>query len=135
MVDDFSRRAEILPRSQEEIAENICDWFVADVDGELVACGSLLRYSESLSEVRSLVVAPDYQGTGIGSKLMRELIDLARERRIRSLFALTRSVEFFTKMGFRPSRRESFPEKVMRDCLPCPILEQCDEQVMLLSFD
>lgn len=135
MVGDFSRRAEILPRSRDEISENIADWYVAELGGEIIACGSLLRYSESLSEVRSLIVAQDFQGAGIGSTLMEALIGLARERKIGSLFALTRATEFFARIGFVPTQRELFPAKVLRDCLPCPILEHCDEQAMLLSLN
>ncbi len=133
LVARFAGRGQILPRSREEIEASLGDWVVG-VDGELViACGSLLAYSENLSEVRSLVVDEAYQRLGVGRAIVEALVELARRRQVATLFALTRVTAFFEGVGFESSARERFPEKVWRDCVFCPIQDRCDEEAVVLS--
>lgn len=134
LVDSHARRAEVLPRSVEAIRESLKDWVVGVEDGEVVACGSLLHYSPELSEVRSLVVDDRTKGNGWGSAMVRALITLAEGQRIPTLFALTRAVPFFQKLGFSLSDRAAFPEKIWRDCQACPIQEKCDETAVAMQL-
>lgn len=135
LVDAYARRGELLPRPPEEIAASLEDWVVA-VDGEGVrACGSLVSYSPSLSEVRSLAVAEGAKGLGMGTAMTEALIHEARSRGVRTLFALTRAVPFFERVGFSRSGEERFPEKVRRDCRLCPIQDRCDEQAVVMQLD
>lgn len=134
LVDEHARRAEVLPRSAEEIRDSLADWIVAVENGELLACGSLLPYSPQLAEVRSLTVRDDAKGQGWGSAVVRTLIQQAQGRGIPTLFALTRAVPFFLKLGFSRSQREVFPEKIWRDCQLCPIRANCDESAVVLDL-
>jgi predicted GNAT family N-acyltransferase len=47
---------------------------------------------------------PDYRGIGIGSYVMRSLLEVAEERRMRSvtLSAQTHALEFYVRLGFEP---------------------------------
>jgi amino-acid N-acetyltransferase len=134
LVQDFAQRGSILPREKSDIVRDIQDWLVAEDNHGIVACVSLLAYSDELSEVRSLIVKRKYQGNGVGSKLLSELIALAKERQQRELFALTREAEFFRRNGFSATDRERFPEKIWLDCRLCPIRDQCDEETMALDL-
>jgi argininosuccinate synthase len=125
----------VLPRTAQSIRETLPDWLVGiDADRELVACVSLLYYSEVLAEVRSLAVADKVKGQGWGSSLVKAIIAQAKQKQIPTLFALTRVVPFFQKVGFTISSKELFPEKVWRDCHVCPLLHNCDETAVSLHL-
>ena len=74
LVNEYARRGDLLPRSAQAISHGIGNWFVAEWDGVIVGCVSLLRYTSGLVEVRSLAVSDSVQGQGIGKKLVQALI-------------------------------------------------------------
>jgi amino-acid N-acetyltransferase len=80
------------------------------------------------------VVHEDAQGEGWGRTIVKVLISQARLRRVPTLFALTRAVPFFQKLGFAVSAMERFPEKVFRDCLICPVRNHCDETAVVMRL-
>jgi N-acetylglutamate synthase-like GNAT family acetyltransferase len=131
LIDEFVRRGDILPRSAEAVALSLPNWVVAELDGALVGMGSLLVYSPRLAEVRSLAVSDVAQGLGIGRKIVESLTDLAAIRLeygpATRLFALTRAVPFFQRLGFAITEKEEFPEKIWHACRVCPIQDHCDE--------
>ena len=135
LVNMGEREGQLLPRSIESIQASIDDWMVAEDNGRIVGVGSLLEMGPTLSEVRSLAVAPDYRKFGVGSQIVNALLDLARERNVPNVFALTRAVLFFEKLGFIISDKENFPEKVWRDCNICRVQFMCDEVAMVKSVE
>lgn len=135
LVNVGEREGQLLPRSLDSIRASISDWIVATDDERVIGCGSLVEMGPTLSEVRSLAIAPAYRKHGIGVKIVEALIQEARERRVPAVFALTRAVLFFEKLGFRISEKENFPEKVWRDCSVCPVQFACDEVAMVKSVN
>ena len=135
IVNENARAGHLLPRSEASIRASLADWLVAEVDGKLVGCGSLLLMGQALVEVRSLAVLPAYQSYGIGGNLVRALVAEAGRRGYTTVFALTRAVAFFLKLGFAITEKERFPEKVWRDCAICPLRERCDETAVVLELD
>jgi amino-acid N-acetyltransferase len=134
LVSHQARQGQLLPRSEENICASIDDWIVIVQGGRVIACVSLLHYSDALVEVRSLAVDSAYQGQGLGKKIIARLIEEARVRSTHTLFALTRAVPFFESAGFRKTEKIWFPQKVWRDCALCPFLENCDEQAVVLDL-
>jgi amino-acid N-acetyltransferase len=134
LVNAYARRGDLLPRTPDAIAATVDDWVVARLGGRVIACGSLLPYTAALAEVRSLAVAENAQGLGLGRQIVGALIDEGRRRGIPTLFALTRAVPFFQKMGFSVTEKERFPQKVWTDCQACPLMEMCDETAMVLEL-
>ncbi len=132
LVNEHARRGQVLPRTMEEIGNSIHNWVVGEEAGELLACGSLLFYTPELAEVRSLIVSDRVQGNGWGRSIVEALIAQAQERGIPALFALTRVVPLFRRLGFVVTERHFFPEKIWRDCQICPIKERCDETAVAL---
>jgi amino-acid N-acetyltransferase len=132
LVNTHAFQGSVLPRSLQSVYDTVEDWIVAEAEGEILGCVSLLPYSSGLVEVRSLAVRNRYQGLGIGTRLMEALLDEARRRRVPTLFALTRKVPFFGRFGFQVTERDLFPEKVWQDCRLCPLRERCDETAMVL---
>ncbi|MAT97557.1 MAG: argininosuccinate synthase [Anaerolineaceae bacterium] len=135
LLNEHVRRGDVLPRTAQSIHDTLPDWLVGiDADEELVACVSLLYYSAALAEVRSLAVADKVKGQGWGRSIVKAIIAQAKHQQVPTLFALTRAVPFFQKMGFTISSRELFPEKVWRDCHVCPLLHHCDETAVVLHL-
>jgi amino-acid N-acetyltransferase len=135
LVSIGEREGQLLPRSLASICASIGDWMVAEDDGCVIGAGSLLEMSPALSEVRSLVVATEYRQNGVGAQIVAALVDEARARDIPTVFALTRAVLFFEKLGFHITDAYNFPEKVWRDCSICPVRNACDEVAMVRSVD
>jgi len=133
LVNIGEREGQLLPRSIESIRASIADWIVALDDDRIVGVGSLLEMNPALSEIRSLAVAPEYRQHGIGAQVVNALTALAAERHIPYVFALTRAVLFFEKLGFIITDKENFPEKVWRDCNICPVQFACDEVALVKS--
>lgn len=134
LVNHLASRGQLLPRSKQAVYRTIEDWLIAEARGEILGCVSLLRYTSGLVEVRSLAVKEHYQGLGIGSHLMKGLLEEARGRGIRKLFALTRVVPFFLRFGFSVTDKAYFPEKVWQDCRQCPFIDNCDETAVVLEL-
>jgi len=135
LVNDHARRGDVLPRTALSIRDTLDDWLVGeDEDGDIVACVSLLYYTAALAEVRSLAVDDKVKGQGWGRTIVKAIIAQARLRHVPTLFALTRAVPFFQKLGFSVSPMARFPEKVWRDCFMCPVRYKCDETAVVLQL-
>ena len=134
VVNENARLGHLLPRSAENIRASLPNWLIAEVDGHVVGIGSLLAMSPMLVEVRSLAVLASYRRYGIGALLVHGLMERARERGIPTIFALTRAVSFFERLGFVVTDRDRFPEKVWKDCVVCPLQHACDETAVVLEL-
>lgn len=65
--------------------------------------------------LRSLAVAPEARGGGVGRALVAAAEDRARRGGLRTLFLLTTSAEpFFARLGYQRIAREDAPEAVRR---------------------
>jgi len=61
--------------------------------------------------LRSLAVDPDYQGRGLGSRLVDGIIEVAKVKGFKRLFLLTDTAEdFFKKRGFAVVTRDKVPD-------------------------
>ena len=134
LVNEHVRRGDLLPRTAESIHNTIGNWLVGEQDGSIVACVSLLYYTAVLAEVRSLAVSDGVKGQGWGRAIVDALLAKAQEDDVPTVFALTRAVKFFERVGFSITERERFPEKVWRDCHVCPLLHNCDETAVILQI-
>lgn len=121
----------MLPRATADIRARLDDWLVAEERDQIAGCVSLVQFNPSLCEVRSLAVSPAHQGKGIASALVREAVALAQRRGIERVLVLTRAAALFEKLGFRRDFVANFPEKVWRDCAPCPFRHACDEVALI----
>src|SRR5580704_11119907 len=86
LVNSLSSDGTLLRRGFAEICENVRDFTVAETeDGDFLGCGALHLYGPHLAEVRSIVVEPDAQSQGAGSKLLDALIDEAEDNGVNSI--------------------------------------------------
>jgi amino-acid N-acetyltransferase len=135
IINYYAERGRMLHRSLESVYEALREFQVAeDASDSVAGCVAVDVYWGDLAEVKSLAVAPDRRGGGIGTLLVEAALRDARRLGLRRLFALTYEKEFFLRAGFRRVRRETLPEKVWRECLACPKSDDCDETAMILDL-
>jgi len=135
LVNIYAARGEMLPKSLNQVYQNIRDFVVAEIDGEVVGCGALHILWDNLAEVRSLAVAEGLRRQGIGGLILQELVADARQLGLPQIFALTYKPRFFTRWGFRVVERESLPRKIWIDCIDCVKFPQCDEVAVLRTLE
>jgi amino-acid N-acetyltransferase len=134
LVNLGEREGQLLARSIESVRATIGDWLVAEADGAVVVgVGALIEMGPKLVEVRSLAVLPNYRKKGLGARIVGSLLEEATARGYAQVFALTRAVAFFERLGFSVTVKEEFPEKVWRDCIICPVRFACDEVALVWS--
>lgn len=134
LLEHYADLGIVLRRSREEILRHLGSFFVAEEDGVVCACSAIRDFGNNLLEIRSLVVAPELQGRGIGRAIINFVVaDVNGKRRQWRIFTLTGQPEFFAKLGFRTVAREMFPEKIWCDCRKCPKSDRCDEVALMLT--
>ncbi|MBI3584564.1 MAG: N-acetyltransferase [Nitrospinae bacterium] len=133
IINFYANRGEMLYRSINELYENIRDFIVYEIDGEIIAVSSLHIDWEDLAEIRSLAVKEKSSRKGIGSELVRECIREAKELGIKKVFTLTYVPKFFEKMGFKIVDKAQFPHKIWGDCVKCPKFPSCDETALIIE--
>lgn len=131
IVNSHAELGRMLFKSYAELYENLRDFAVYEVDGQVVGCVALAILWADLSEIRSLAVDAKYHGRGIGRRLTEWCVDEARRLEIRKIMSLTYEQAFFEKMGFVVVGKESLPLKVWSDCVKCPKRDGCDEIAMV----
>lgn len=88
------------------VAGHVTGFLVARAAGRLVGVVGLELYGAS-ALLRSLAVAPEWQGRGLGTTLARRALEAARARGVERVFLLTTTAaDFFRRLGFRPVGRE-----------------------------
>ncbi|HYK10458.1 MAG TPA: GNAT family N-acetyltransferase [Gemmatimonadales bacterium] len=133
LMAPFIATGDLLPRSNYDLCRHIKEYVIAVTpEGEVIGCGSLKVYSQTLGEVAGLAVADGWQGAGIGRAIVEGLLEDARELGLSETFALTRKPDFFGRLGFDRTEKTRFPLKVWADCARCPRQSCCDEIAVTL---
>ncbi|EAR25780.1 hypothetical protein A20C1_07868 [marine actinobacterium PHSC20C1] len=71
-------------------------------DGTVVGCGALHVMWQDLAEVRTLAVASEWLGRGVGHALLEQIERDAHMLGLERLFCLTFETGFFARHGFEP---------------------------------
>jgi amino-acid N-acetyltransferase len=90
----------LLAKELVTLYEDVQEFRVAELAGQVVGCGALHVLWSDLGEIRTLAVDPSHRGRGIGAALLDELVATARELGLARLFALTFQTGFFGRAGF-----------------------------------
>lgn len=135
LVNNFAKEGKMLPRSLNELYEDIRDFFVAEAQDRIIGCVALHITWEDLAEIRSLAVDREFMGQGIGKALVQAGISLARQLGIKKVFTLTREPDFFETNGFKRIAKSELPHKVWGDCIRCVKFPDCNEIPLMLTVD
>ena len=122
----------VLARPLKNIYENIRDFIVYVEDDHVLGCVCLHIYWDNLGEIRSLAVDPNRKSEGIGRKLIEAVEQEASDLKIAQLFTLTKTTEFFEKMGYEQIEQSLLPKgAAWGECMNCPKYPDCDEVSMI----
>jgi len=110
---------ELIRRTRADIMQHIEDYWVLEIDRTLVGCVALHCYPDyGKAELACLYVSKGHGGQGHGQKLMAFAENLAAERGMQKIFALsTQTFAYFQQKGgfaevpadeLPPERREKY---------------------------
>ena len=109
-------------------------FIIARDGGRIVGCGGAEAY-QFAALIRSVAVDPDYRSSGIGRRIVRQLLDRLASRGLREFYLLTTTAEeYFKKRGFKPIDRDEVHPQLLssrefQDA--CPESAVCMRLVML----
>ena len=112
MIQQAVNDQELVARNRQEIREHLNDYFVLEVDGNLLGLVAVhLWPDEKLAEVGCLYIRKSHEGQGYGSRLVSFAEKRARDLKAERLFALsTQAYNYFeTKLGFSAWTAEELP--------------------------
>ncbi len=131
LINTFAKQDLMLPRSLNELYDNIRDFWVLEDSRKVVACCALHVCWEDLAEIKSLAVELKKQNKGLGTELVNVCIDEAKQLGAKKIFTLTYKPQFFKKFGFRKVSQTNLPHKVWAECINCPKFPNCQEIALL----
>ncbi len=134
LINYHAERGRMLHRSPAYLYERVRNFCVCQIDGSVVGCCAVEPVWNDLGELKSLAVAKELRGQGIGRSLIERCLETGRGISIMRVFCLTREAEFFENLGFMRIERNKLPHKVWSDCVSCPVKENCDEIALLLEL-
>jgi amino-acid N-acetyltransferase len=99
LVDIYAGRI-LLEKNLVTLYEAVQEFWVAELEGEIVGCGALHVLWADLGEVRTVAVHPRVRGQGVGHAVVERLLDVARDLHLSRIFVLTFETDFFGGHGF-----------------------------------
>jgi amino-acid N-acetyltransferase len=134
IINNFARLDLMLPRSLNELYENLRDFWVAEERQKIFGCAALHISWDNLAEIKSVAVAKGRQKKGFGRALVSACLQEAREMGAKKVFVLTYKPEYFKKFGFKRVRHADLPHKVWAECINCCKFPNCQEIALLKSL-
>lgn len=131
LINFYAKQDKMLPRSLNELYENVRDYFVYEKDGEIAGCCALHVTWEDLAEIKSLAVSEAKQKHRIGSELVKAAFEDAKRLKVKRVFALTYVPVFFEKFGFKKVEHSELPHKIWSECIKCVKFPDCEETAMV----
>lgn len=113
LIRPLEQQGLLVRRSREQLEMEIDQFIVIERDGLIIGCAALYPFpEENVGEFACLAVHPNYRDADRGSLLLKHIIQLARQRKYFTLFALTtRSIHWFLEHGFEIKDVEDLPAK------------------------
>lgn len=116
---------ELILRPVNNIVENIDRFTVAVRGRELLACACWQILPEigcpegATVELQSVAVSQAHRGQGIGSRLIRFVLQRIDGFKPAQALVLTFEPEFFGRLGFRRIEKTQIIHKIYRGCIYC----------------
>ena len=101
---------ELIPRELSDISAKIKDFYVLEIDGNVVGTVAI-HSSGNISELACLFVKKSHEGVGYGKRLVGHAVDIAKEKGSSKIYALsTQASGFFEKLGWEECENDGLPE-------------------------
>ena len=135
LIAGYAAQGVMLPKPHSVLYETLREFVVAEEveSKKIVGVGALHLTWNELAEVRSMAVDKNFSRQGIGSSIVKKLLEEGRTVGVKKFFTLTYRPEFFKSLGFELTTKESLPHKIWKDCMDCPKFPNCDEIAMTLE--
>jgi len=133
-LEYYADKGLLLPRSLNDLYDNLRDFIVLQEEDEILGVGSLHVCWEDLGEIRSLAVLPAHTRQGIGCRLVEVCENEARKLGLKRVFTLTYQEKFFAGLGYKTIDKSELPHKVWGECLKCIKFPNCDEIAMIKNL-
>ena len=133
LIAGYAAQGFMLPKPYNVLYETLSEFIVAELDGKIVGVGALHLTWNELAEVRSMAIHEDFSRRGIGSAIVRRLLEEGRAVGVKKFFTLTYRPDFFKSLGFEETTKESLPHKIWKECIDCPKFANCDEIALTLE--
>jgi len=78
-----------LQNPESYVLEKGGEVFFAILDGEVVGTAAMIQTDKGIYELAKMAVARQFQGLGIGKKLLKRCIDFSKEREATEIFLIT----------------------------------------------
>lgn len=102
---------ELLPRSLSELNSIIKDFYVLEIDGNVVGTVAI-HIIDDLAELACLFVKKSHEGVGYGKRLVSHAVETAKKKGMSKIFALsTQAAGFFEKMKWEKSDALILPDQ------------------------
>ena len=101
IIDMYTLQRRLLAKETVMLYEDVQEFVVAELNGEVIGCGALHVLWEDLGEVRTVAVIEEHRGKKIGHEILASIIDRAKKLGLKRLFCLTFETNFFGSHGFK----------------------------------
>jgi len=103
LIEPLAAQRILLGKDRVVLYEAVQEFRVAEADdGTIIGCGALHVMWQDLGEVRTLAVAADWRGKGVGHGILNRIEADAADLGLTRLFCLTFETDFFGRHGFEP---------------------------------
>jgi amino-acid N-acetyltransferase len=121
LIRESVEQEEIIKRTRQDILSQLNDYYVFQIDGNIVGCVALhVQPGGDTAELACLSVSGAHENMGIGQKLMTFADEAAKQKGVKSIFLLsTRAFNYFQQKGgykegspenLPPARREKYDQ-------------------------
>ena len=134
LIADNLAAGHLLPRSIADIEQHAGRFIVACASGKVVGCAELAPLSDTVAEVRSLVVDEPFRGRQIAGRVVARLAAAGVARGFATLCAFTHQPAHFVRLGFTIVPHIWLPEKIAHDCTGCALFRRCGQYAVTLPL-
>ncbi len=133
---------EVMPRAISDIVQNIDRFLVCEDRGRIIGTAAwqilpeIGKARDPSIEIKSVSVSRHYQHKGIGSALVKAVIQRIKRFYPAQIVVLTFTPEFFRQFGFNEVAKETLMHKLYMGCINCTKYDSpltCPEIAMVLA--
>ena len=134
LINTFAKLDLMLPRSLNELYENLRDFWVIEEKSRVIGCAALHISWDDLAEIKCLAVEKTKQKKGLGKYLIDACLSEAKQLGAKRVFVLTYKPDYFKTFGFKKVGHADLPHKVWAECINCCKFPNCQEIALLKNI-